>query len=289
MTTRAQRWALRAYPPVFRERYGDELAQLVEDAGRRGPAVTADLLVGALRAWAGPAYSGDPAERRRLRLLSSVSTVWVGFCLVLCGTVGTLRLLEDPPAPGFDPSSGAWAWAHDVAAAALWLSLALVVAAAVPLGVRALRIRAVRRVVLGPVVALALLGAGFEALASARRAMPASDCCTALPTWYLAGAAAWLLASAGVAAWWTVAMPVALRRAAPSADRLRPAAWVSAAVVPLLLVPAVLVSVVAATHGAAWGPAYAAVVWTCAAAVVGAWACAATSLARGVPALLAHR
>lgn len=67
--SRLARIAMRAYPPSFRARYGEELAALVEDlpASRRA---TVDLFAGAGRAWIRPTFAGDGPYRlgcRRVR------------------------------------------------------------------------------------------------------------------------------------------------------------------------------------------------------------------------------
>ncbi|HSN06733.1 MAG TPA: hypothetical protein VLV82_05240 [Candidatus Angelobacter sp.] len=279
---RGRRLLVAAYPPSFRERYADELDALLDDTGV-GPREVVDLLLGAARAWLRPAYGVDGAERRRRRLLSSVSVVWVAFCTVVCGTAGTLRLLEDPPVTGFDPHDGRWALGHEAAADALLVAAVLVLVAAVPLGLRALRSSAgVRRVVVGPVAGLAVLLLTFAGLQGyVVVAQPGAE----LPRWFLVAGAAWLLASAGVAAWWTVALPRALRLAGPAAPRLRVPALLSAAVALLLSAPAVLVLAVAVRTGSAWGTGYAVVMWVCVAGVLTAWLAGLTSASRGVAAL----
>jgi hypothetical protein len=85
--------ALAAYPPSWRERYGPELAELVEADDRR---VTGDLLMGAARAWLQPA-----GERTRdARWLSAICTAHVAWCAAFVGTLGYLKQVNDPPLPG---------------------------------------------------------------------------------------------------------------------------------------------------------------------------------------------
>jgi hypothetical protein len=79
--TPAVRWALRAYPPSFRDRYGDELAALVDDLAPSWRH-TADLYAGAARAWLRPRFTGPEPERRRLQ--ASVTTVWVACAPASC-------------------------------------------------------------------------------------------------------------------------------------------------------------------------------------------------------------
>jgi hypothetical protein len=283
--SQARRALLAAYPPSFRERYGDELDALLDDTGV-GLRDAGDLLVGAARAWLRPAYGVDPVERRRRRLVSTVSAVWVAYCTVLCGTLGTLRLLEDPPVPHYDPHAGRWAVGHETAAGAMLLAGLLVLVVGAPLGLRALRSSAaVRRIVTGPVVGLVLLAITFAGLEGYRLTQPESSCCTALPVWYLAAGSAWLVAATAVAAWWTVALPRALRAARPDASRLRAPVVLGGVVAVLLTAPAALVVAVAVRTGSAWGTVYASVMWVCVAGVVVAWLTALTSTVRGLGAL----
>lgn len=95
--TRLAALVLRAYPPSFRERYGAELAALVEDlpAGRT---TTVDLIRGAMSAWLRPSFAGDDA--RRARLQSSAATVWVAWCAGFLIAPAVSRALLDPPTPG---------------------------------------------------------------------------------------------------------------------------------------------------------------------------------------------
>jgi hypothetical protein len=97
--TPAARWALRAYPPSFRDRYGDELAALAEDVTPSWRH-TADLYAGAGRAWLRPAFTGPDSTRRRLQ--ASVSTVWVAWCAAFLLAPAVDKALLDPPGPGVD-------------------------------------------------------------------------------------------------------------------------------------------------------------------------------------------
>ncbi|MGH7611929.1 MAG: hypothetical protein ACREN4_07910 [Candidatus Dormibacteria bacterium] len=60
------RLALALYPPRFRERYGAELAQLMEELPPTAP-VARDLFSGSLRAWSrlGEGRNSHDAELRR--------------------------------------------------------------------------------------------------------------------------------------------------------------------------------------------------------------------------------
>ncbi|MGC2191547.1 MAG: hypothetical protein WA751_04365 [Candidatus Dormiibacterota bacterium] len=64
---RRHRLLLWLYPPSFRERYGSELAALVEDT-LPAPRMTLDLALGAVRAWSGPRFRGRPDQRQKARL-----------------------------------------------------------------------------------------------------------------------------------------------------------------------------------------------------------------------------
>jgi hypothetical protein len=280
-----RRVLLAAYPPSFRERYGDELDALLEDTGT-GPREILDLLAGAARAWLRPAYGADPAQRRRLRLLSSVSTVWVGFCVVLCGTLGTLRLLEDPPVPGLALGTPRWQAFHLGATEALFLSIVLVLVGGVPVGIRALRSgRAARRLVAGPVVALLLLAA-FTVLVYTVAVARMSDGGPPYPTWVTALLLAWLVATPLVAVWWAVALPMALRAAGRGVGDLVLPAVLGAAVAALLAVPLLLIAAVAFRTVRFWGVGVeSGIVALCVAGVAVAWLVTAVSAARSLPAL----
>ena len=97
--TPAARWALRAYPPSFRDRYGGELAALVEDLPPSG-LHTAGLFAGAARAWVRPAFSGADATRGRLQ--ASVLTVWAAWCAGFLLAPAAFKAVLDPPAPQVD-------------------------------------------------------------------------------------------------------------------------------------------------------------------------------------------
>ncbi|MCA2226263.1 hypothetical protein [Nonomuraea aurantiaca] len=72
------RVVMACHPPWFRERYGEELAALVEETGG-GPRVLLDLAAGAVRAWLRPALSGDPAARVRRRMQATLATTWIAW------------------------------------------------------------------------------------------------------------------------------------------------------------------------------------------------------------------
>lgn len=283
---RGRRLLLASYPPYFRERYGEELDALLDDTGT-GPRVALDLLLGSARAWLRPAYAAAPEERLRLRLLSTTSTLWVCWCVVILGSMGVLRLLEDPPAPTLDQAAPMLAALHRAGAVGLVVSAVLVLVAAVPLGWSALRTSpAARRIVAGPVVGVVAVGALMLVLLGWTRANP--DALAQgydLPAWVLLAELAWVLLVGVTALWWTIAMPRALRAARPSRTSLRVPVLVGLPLSAVLLVPTALAVSVTVATGTYWGRAYTAVgaCWT--AAVCLAAVAAVVSSVRGLRAL----
>jgi hypothetical protein len=104
--SRPARALVRAYPPRFRARYGEELTALVAEAGG-GWRQHADLARGALRAWADPCFAGDRAEQRRARLQTTTTTVLVAWCASLLAAAGFSKAVDDPRLPGLH--GAAWA------------------------------------------------------------------------------------------------------------------------------------------------------------------------------------
>lgn len=94
---RAARIALRAYPPSFRLRYGDELGALVEDMPASAR-TTVDLFLGAGRAWTRPTFTGEGAPR--LRLQASAATTWIAWCAGFLVVPAMTKALLDPPPRG---------------------------------------------------------------------------------------------------------------------------------------------------------------------------------------------
>ena len=99
--SRLTRIAMRAYPPSFRARYGEELAALVEalPPSRR---TAVDLFAGAARAWIRPTFAGDGAQQ--LRLQASAATTWVAWCAGFLVVPAMTKALLDPPPNG--PAAG---------------------------------------------------------------------------------------------------------------------------------------------------------------------------------------
>ncbi|HET7900614.1 MAG TPA: hypothetical protein VFL59_05460 [Candidatus Nanopelagicales bacterium] len=280
----ARQIALATYPPWFRERYGDELAALCEDHGQDAR-ITVDLAVGAARAWLRPSLGGSTAEQRRLRLMASVSTVWVTWCVVVVGTIATLRLLEDPAAPGLDVHTSGWVLSGHVATAAIGIGAVLITAAGSVLGWRGMRASAeVRRLMTGPLLVLAGVVLGVVPLALAALAAPA-NARDDFPAWFVLGLLAWTLLLAVTCIWWTIAVPRALRAAGPAFDALRIPAIAACIVAALLLAPAGLLVAVAIGTGTAWGVPVAVITTLCTLVVASAAATGLVSAARGLRAL----
>ena len=126
MSARLARLAMRAYPPSFRERYEPELEALVEETGS-GARVTADLLLGAIRAWVRPTFSGTAENRVRGRVQATACTVWIALCAGFLVAPATGNLFNDPM-PMATPLQESLLLAAEIAMATS-LFLALVAAA----------------------------------------------------------------------------------------------------------------------------------------------------------------
>jgi len=88
MTGRAR--LLRCYPPVWRERYGDDLAAYLDDmyAGRLPARAAASLVVGGLREWVRSTRSKGadvPAARRVRSGVLTVLSAWAAFVVAGSG------------------------------------------------------------------------------------------------------------------------------------------------------------------------------------------------------------
>ena len=129
--SRLARLALRAYPPSFRARYGDELAVLVSDLPASA-GTAPDLLLGAARVWLRPRFAG--ADAARLRLQATAATTWVAWCAGFLIAPAVNRALMDPPVAGASPAVRTLL---DVAQVLCFLGWALVLLGAVPLVVGA--------------------------------------------------------------------------------------------------------------------------------------------------------
>ena len=280
--------ALAAYPPWFRERYGDELAALAQDHGPSARA-TADLALGAARAWVRPSFTGSPVEVRRLRLLASLSTVWVSWCVVTVGTMATLRLFEDPAAPGLDVQTSGWVLMGHVSTAATAVAAVLITAAGSRLGWRAMRSSlAVRWLMTGPLVVLVLVALGFIPIALVAVRTPSVQGAKQFPSWFALGVLIWTLLVAVTSIWWTIAVPRALRSAGPTLDELRLPAVVATVVALLLLAPAGLLAAVAIATGTAWSLPTTVIAASCTLVVSAAAAAGLVSAGHGLSALKAE-
>lgn len=150
-----ERFALKAYPPSFRARYGDELeAVLTQLPASR--ATAADLLLGAGRAWLHPRFTGAAARQRRQR--ASISTTWVAWCAGFMVAPALNKALLDTSGRAVDPAVRALVDIGAAAFAAGWLCL--VVGAAVLLArVYLPALRSHRRRLLTPLAPALILGA----------------------------------------------------------------------------------------------------------------------------------
>ena len=214
------RLGLRVYPPSFRARYGAELSALVEELPSSGR-ITADLWLGAVRAWVRPAFGG--AEGRRRRLQASVTTTWVAWCAGFMIVPAIAKALLDQPSVGPTTPVRVLVYAGEMLLLTGWLVALFGVLLMIPrVLVPALRVRpwAVLRpllpaLVLGLAVSLALIvfvlahasdGPGMQAL------------------FYL-----WLAAVAALLCCLGIGPAVSLARLAPGMAVLSLPAWLAAA------------------------------------------------------------
>lgn len=234
------RLLLACYPPSFRDRYGAELAALVEDTGG-GPGVWWDLATGAAGAWLRPVFVGAPAERTRRRVQAGLAATWVAWCLGVLAVPVVDRALLDPPVPGANGAvrtlvTGVWP--------VLVLGGACAAGSALVLAWRVLlpALRSGRRDLLRPLLPAAVLLV-VEALGAAgvwqlRRAYPS--------VWphpsaaFVALVLAWLVGFAALGAFGAAGPPVALRRARPPVAAMRLPAVLAAGVTLALAALAVL-------------------------------------------------
>jgi hypothetical protein len=212
---------LACYPPSFRDRYGAELAALVEETGA-GPRVCWDVAVGAAAAWLRPAFTGEPAERARCRLQAGLSAIWVAWCVGMSSVPVVARALLDPPVAGATGAvrvlvSGSW-----------WLVLAggavaVVCALLLTRGVLVPALRSGRRRVWRPLLpAVALLVAevvGAGGMWLLRQRYPAEWPHPSLT--FVSALVFWLAGLAALAVAGAVGPPVALRRARPPVRAMR--------------------------------------------------------------------
>jgi len=214
--TPAARWALAAYPPSFRERYGEELEALVDDVTPSWRH-TAGLVRGAAAAWLRPAFTGpDPTQRR---MQASLTTVWAAWCAGFMLAPAIDKALLDPPGAHVDATvrrlldvtTALWVagWAIALTGAALVVARALV---------PALRARrwSVLRPLLPALVLLVVEAVGLVVLALATRSHDSRPSTTAVVvgTAWIVGLLA-LLVSSGLGPGATI------RQLRPDATALR--------------------------------------------------------------------
>lgn len=141
----------RAYPPSWRERYGEEYADMLGEMVLT-PRAVLNVLVGALDAWACPS---GLLLRGRARLRASVSVVWSAWIVLAAGALIFGQSTEDAPFRRADAAHPAAAVAYAVYEWCAHLSVAAVCVAGVPLVWALMRAaRAQRR--RGPVVLMLL-------------------------------------------------------------------------------------------------------------------------------------
>jgi hypothetical protein len=168
-----RRLLLAAYPEAWRRRYADEMAALIED-GPAGPAVTFDLLRGALLAHLRPLAGLRPVETAR-NSVGGVLGCFICFCFL--GSVFA-KTTEDTPfqlAGRAHPLIGDTHYAILIAAI---VAVAALLLAAVPLAVcaiaQSLRTahRELRRLVAVPPVAICAFAGSLGLLALWSRGHP---------------------------------------------------------------------------------------------------------------------
>ena len=212
---------LACYPPSFRERYGAELAALVEDTGA-GPRVGWDLAVGAAAAWLRPTFTGAPGERVRLRLQAGLSATWVAWCVGMVAVPIIDRALLDPPVPG---ATGTVRTLVQCASLVLLVGGVLAAGSALLLGRRVLLPALqsghsrVWRPLLPAVALLVLESVGAGGVWLLRRGHPAVWPHPSIA--FMTAVLGWLAGSVVLAVVGAAGLPVALRRAAPPVRVMR--------------------------------------------------------------------
>jgi hypothetical protein len=212
--TRLSDLALRAYPPSFRGRYGQELKALVDDlpASRRA---TADLFRGAIRAWIRP-----PAASTRRRLQATVATTWVAWCAGFLVAPTIYRALLDPPSAG---ASGSVRTLLTIAYASCFVGWALVLLGAAPVVLRALipAVRARTWTALRPLLPAVTLGL-LEAIGLLWLGLTSTARTAAHPSGLLiAGTVVWLVGFAAFVCSLGIGPALSLTRLDPGASVLR--------------------------------------------------------------------
>ncbi|HEV7167889.1 MAG TPA: hypothetical protein VGN49_07970 [Micrococcaceae bacterium] len=214
------RLGLRVYPPSFRARYGAELSALVEELPSSGR-TTADLWLGAVRAWVRPVFGG--AEGRRRRLQASVTTTWVAWCAGFMIVPAMAKTLLDQPSVGPTTPVRVLVYAGEMLLLAGWVVALFGVLLMIPrvLG-PALRVRP--WAVLGPLLPALVLGLGVLLVLIVFVLAHASGGPGMQVLFYL-----WLAAVAGLLCCLGIGPAVSLGRLAPGMAVLRVPAWLAAA------------------------------------------------------------
>ncbi|WP_433445065.1 hypothetical protein [Nonomuraea sp. CA-141351] len=235
MSGLAARVVLVCYPPWFRERYGEELAALVEDLGG-GPGVVVDLALGAARAWLRPALAGDEEARVRRRLQATLATTWVAWCVGISSVPLLDRLLLDPPTPGTPQP------VRTLVGLAGWLAVAGCVVAAAAAALLALRVLVPTRDrrLLAPLLPGGVL-MGVEVTGALLLAPPHR-----MSAGFLAGVLVWLIGLGAMVLAVAAGPVVTLRRAQPPVVVMRRPVLL-AGVVAVLLGAVAVVDGIAAT------------------------------------------
>ncbi|GAA3252777.1 hypothetical protein [Nonomuraea helvata] len=238
MSALAARAVLACYPPWFRERYGEELAALVEEVGG-GSRVVMDLVLGAARAWLRPALAGDGEARARRRLQATLATTWVAWSVGIWSAPALDRLLLDPPSPGTPQQ------VRTLVGLAGWLAVASCVVAATGAALLALRVLlpARDRRLLAPLLPGALL-VGVEVAGALLLAQPHR-----LSAGFLAGVLMWVIGFGAMVLAVAVGPVVTLRHARPPAVVMRRPVLLAGVVAVLLGAVAVVDGVAAAMAG----------------------------------------
>lgn len=167
------------YPPLWRRRYGDELAEVLTAAtadGRRRTGLALDSAVGALDAHIHPSLIGGHVPMTE-RLRSSTSTAFAAFTAFVVAGAGFAKMTEDQPfssAAGEHPLIG---WSYRLVVLAAVTAAVAVAAGGLPIVLhigrqaRAGRRDLVRLLLIPPASVLVLLAVmvGASRLAGHRR------------------------------------------------------------------------------------------------------------------------
>ena len=198
--------ALMLYPPAWRERYGDEVRALLEEAGT-SPATVASLAMRAVPAWVNPPRH---LHDRESRMRASVGTVLLAWsALTGVGAVFVqLTQLQGFGAPGHPLVQ----WCYLIFDAALAISVLTAAVGGIPLWLQMIRLarRQRRRRELAWLWTAVVIPAGY--MAAALTALTVVHDPEASGSWWFAGFAVLGFGAAGLA---SAGPAVALKRLAP--------------------------------------------------------------------------